>query len=313
MRFDYLATLVGVLIAVQARVNGELAHLMGNPVEAALFSFTTGLAIIALIALFHPGIKSGLLKLRSSVRTGGIRWWGLFGGVLGGNLVVIQTFIVPLIGVAIFSVGSIAGQTIASLLVDRLGITGGGKKHITLRRVGAALLTILAVAVAVIDKVDAKHFSPFAAFLAVAAGSLIGIQRAMNGKINELTQQSFATSLLNFITGTAYLAIFFVIEIALGINHPVALPHGPWWIYAGGVLGVIYIAFAATIVQHIGVLNFTLFSVGGQLVASLILDLISPTNGMPVSYYLVTGILMTYLGVVVGGVNNSRVQKKNSQ
>ena len=149
MRFDYLATLAGVMIAIQARANGELSHLMGNGIEAALISFSSGLIIISFISFFHSGIKSGVKKLRSSVRTGGIKWWGLLGGVLGGNFVAIQTSIVPIIGVAIFSVASIAGQAIASLLVDRLGITGGGKKHITLRRVGAALLTILAVAVAV--------------------------------------------------------------------------------------------------------------------------------------------------------------------
>jgi transporter family-2 protein len=37
--------------------------------------------------------------------------------------------------------------------------------------------------------------------------------------------------------------------------------------------------------------------------------LISPTNGVNVSAYLVTGIVMTYLGVIAGGVSSSRVQK----
>ena len=75
------------------------------------------------------------------------------------------------------------------------------------------------------------------------------------------------------------------------------------------MIGVVYIAFISTIVQHLGVLTFTLFSVGGQLLSSLIIDLVSPTNGVHVSAYLVTGIVMTYLGVIAGGVNSSRVQK----
>ena len=74
--------------------------------------------------------------------------------------------------------------------------------------------------------------------------------------------------------------------------------------YTGGTIGVIYIAFTSTIVQHLGVLTFTLISVGGQLLGSLLIDLYSPTQGVQVSAYLVTGILMTYLGVVVGGVGN---------
>ena len=80
-------------------------------------------------------------------------------------------------------------------------------------------------------------------------------------------------------------------------------------LFNGGVIGVIYIAFTSTIVQQLGVLTFTLFSVGGQLVGSLIIDLVSPTDGVSVSVYLVTGIVMTYAGVIAGGVGSSRVKK----
>jgi len=57
-RLDILATVSGVMIALQARANGELSHRLGNGVEAALISFGSGLIIIALIALFSPAIKT---------------------------------------------------------------------------------------------------------------------------------------------------------------------------------------------------------------------------------------------------------------
>ena len=65
--------------------------------------------------------------------------------MLGGSFVAVQTQIVPLICVAIYSVASIAGQSAISLVVDRIGLTGGGKKHITQRRVTAAFVTVFAV------------------------------------------------------------------------------------------------------------------------------------------------------------------------
>jgi transporter family-2 protein len=105
------------------------------------------------------------------------------------------------------------------------------------------------------------------------------------------------------------LVILILIGIALGKNDLSPLPAGPWWIYTGGVIGVIYIAFTSTIVQHLGVLTFTLFSVGGQLAGSLIIDLVSPTDGVSVSAYLITGLAMTYVGVIAGGVGNLRVKK----
>ena len=292
------------MIALQARANGELSHRIGNPVEAALVSFGSGLIIISLISIFTPSIKTGMKNLKGAVAKKEIPVWTLFAGMLGGSFVAVQTQIVPIIGVAIYSVASIAGQTAASLLVDRIGLTGGGKKQITVRRVAAAGFTVLAVLISVLDRIDAKNLSIFAVVFGCFAGAIVGVQRALNGQINESTNQSFATSWLNFIMGTTFLVIFLTIGVLINRAEIVALPAGPWWMYTGGTIGVIYIAFTSTIVQHLGVLTFTLISVGGQLVGSLLIDLYSPTQGVQVSAYLVTGILMTYLGVVVGGVGN---------
>jgi len=309
MRLDLLAALSGLMIALQARANGELSHRLNNGLEAALVSFGSGLIIIAVIAVFNPSIKEGISNLRRAVANKEIAQWKLLAGALGGGFVAIQTQIVPLIGVAIYSVASIAGQTAVSLVVDRIGLTGGGKKLISGRRVAAAALTVLAVFVSVFDRIDAKNLSLFAVVLGCIAGAVVGVQRALNGQINEHSHQSFTTSLLNFITGTSLLVILILGGVLIGKIELVPLPAGPWWIYTGGTIGIIYIAFTSTIVQHLGVLTFTLFSVGGQLVASLVIDLISPTNGVNVSAYLVTGIVMTYLGVIAGGVSSSRVQK----
>ena len=309
MRLDFLAALSGALIALQARANGELSHRLDNGLQAALVSFSSGLLIILLITPFSPHIKEGIRNLRAAISRKEIARWKLFAGALGGSFVAIQTQIVPLIGVAIYSVASIAGQTAMSLIVDRIGLTGGGKKLISPRRVIAAVLTVLAVLVSVWDRIDANNLSMLAVTAGCIAGAVVGVQRALNGQINEHSHQSFTTSLLNFITGTSFLVILILIGIALGKNELSPLPAGPWWIYTGGVIGVIYIAFTSTIVQHLGVLTFTLFSVGGQLAASLIIDLVSPTDGVSVSAYLVTGLAMTYVGVIAGGVGNLRVKK----
>ena len=309
MRLDFLAALSGVLIALQARANGELSHRLDNGLQAALVSFGSGLLIILIITPFSSHIKEGIANLRGAIVRKEIARWKLFAGALGGSFVAIQTQIVPLIGVAIYSVASIAGQTAMSLVVDRIGLTGGGKKLISPRRVTAAVITVFAVLVSVWDRIDANNLSMIAVTAGCIAGAVVGVQRALNGQINEHSHQSFTTSLLNFITGTTFLVILILAGVVLGKNDLSPLPAGPWWIYTGGVIGVIYIAFTSTIVQHLGVLTFTLFSVGGQLAGSLIIDLVSPTDGVSVSAYLVTGLAMTYVGVIAGGVGNLRVKK----
>jgi len=308
-RLDFLAALSGFMIALQARANGELSHRLDNGLQAALVSFGSGLVIIAVIALFNPPIKEGVRTLRGAVRAKAIPTWTLFAGMLGGSFVAVQTQIVPLIGVAIYSVASIAGQSAISLVVDRIGLTGGGKKAITPRRIAAAFVTVFAVFISVADRLDGRSLSIAAVLLGVLAGAIVGVQRALNGQINEHSHQSFTTSLLNFAMGTTFLLILLIAVMLIGGMKLSPLPAGPWWIYTGGVIGVIYIAFTSTIVQHLGVLTFTLISVGGQLVGSLLIDLFSPTDGVQVSVYLVSGIILTYLGVLVGGVRNSQLKR----
>jgi transporter family-2 protein len=309
MRLDLLAALSGAMIALQARANGELSHRLDSGLQAALISFSSGLLILLLITPFSTHIKEGVTNLRGAIARREIAKWKLLAGAFGGSFVAFQSHIVPLIGVAIFSVASIAGQTAMSLVVDRIGLTGGGKKLISVRRVLAAFLTIIAVLVSVWDRIDANNLSIFAVSTGCIAGAIVAVQRALNGEINQYTHQSFATSLLNFSTGALFLVVVMIFGVALGFTDLSPLPAGPWWIYTGGVIGVIYIAFTSTIVQHLGVLTFTLFSVGGQLAASLIIDLVSPTDGASLSAYLVIGLAMTYVGVIAGGVSNSRMQK----
>ena len=310
VRLDFLAAISGVLIAFQSRANGELSRQLDSGAQAALISFSSGLIVVALITVFNPKIRFGLKDLKTALVSREIPCWRLFAGMLGGSFVAVQSHIVPIIGVALFSVASIAGQTAISLIVDRIGLTGGGPKPISSRRVTAAFITVFAVLVSVLDKLEGVNFSIISVLLALFGGAFVGIQRALNGQINEFTKQSYATSLLNFVMGTIFLIFFLIFLMIVKGEHLVALPKGPWWIYTGGVIGVIYIASTSLIVQHLGVLTFTLFSVGGQLVASLFIDFFSPSAEVSVSWYLVSGIAMTYLGVLIGGARQARLPRK---
>jgi transporter family-2 protein len=307
-RLEALAAFSGIMIALQSRANGELSHRMDNSIQAAFVSFSTGLIVLLIIAFFSEQVRQGMRNLKAALATGAIPAWQVPAGVLGGLFVALQTQVVPLIGVAIYAVASIAGQTAVSLFVDRIGLTGGGKKLISKRRVAAAVVTVTAVFVSVIDKLNVSTFSLAAVTLALAAGAMVGVQRALNGQINEHTKVSFSTSLLNFIMGTTTLSIIWVISILIGHGKVSPLPGWNLLLYTGGSIGVIYIAFTSTIVQHLGVLTFTLFSVGGTLIGSLLIDLFIPSHGIGVSWYLISGIAMTYIGVMIGG--QSRLFKR---
>jgi transporter family-2 protein len=309
MRLDIIAFLTATLIAFQARVNGELSHLLGNPIQAATVSFGSGLIVISVIALFNRHMRQGLVGIKKGIVEGGLKRWNLFAGMLGGIFVAIQTNTVTIIGVAVYSVASISGQTASSLIVDALGLAGGERKTITFRRIFASLITVLAVLVSVWDRIDANDLSLVPVALAGFAGAIVGIQRALNGKINIYSGKHWTTSLLNFIMGTTFLLLLTALLIPADRYELQPLPSTPWWIYTGGVLGVIYIAYSASIVQQLGVLASTLLSVGGNLFGALLIDWLFPVAGVKVSIWLVSGICLSFLGVIVGGVS-SQQQKR---
>ena len=309
MRLDYLAALAGIFIALQGRANGELDKFLASSVQTALISFSVGLIVISLYGLGHKESRAGLKRLQTALKEKIIPYWGITGGLLGGTFITLQSFLVPKVGVAILSVGYIAGQTLSSLFIDSIGLTGGGRKAISPARILAAAITIIAVLVSVFDRLNSSSLTLVSAVLSIFSGGIVAVHRALNGRVNEITQQSSATTIVNFIMGTAFLSIIFLALLFSNATRWSPLPEKPLWIYTGGITGVLYIAFSAKVVQHIGVLHFTLFSVGGQLVGSLLLDWLLPTTTDGISSYLIFGILLTYLGVIVGGAANSPAPK----
>jgi transporter family-2 protein len=281
---------------------------MGDSLEAAIVSFTTGLAFVSLIALFRKDVRLGFKEIFSAVSAKTLPRWRLGAGVLGASFVAMQTHVVPISGVALFTVASLAGQTAISLWVDHIGLIGSGKTLITRRRIIAAVITVIAVIVSAWDRFSQSDFSIAAIFLAIVAGGWVGVQRALNGQINSYAKKSFATSLLNFSTGTSFLFLLLALRSIFTDHSIMNFSSGPWWMFIGGSIGVVYIAFSALAVQYLGVLEFTLFSVGGMLVGSLLIDFIAPTPGTSLSWYLVAGIFLTYLGVIANG--QSRFSRK---
>jgi transporter family-2 protein len=281
---------------------------MGDSLEAALVSFSTGLLFVSGIALVRKDVRAGFRQIFTAINLNKMPAWTITAGVLGASFVAMQTYVVPIAGVALFTVASLAGQTAISLWVDKSALSGGTKTLITKRRVVAAIITVLAVVLSAWDRFELSNFSIIALGLAFFAGSWVGVQRALNGRINSHSNKSFATSWLNFITGTSFLLLLLLLRSLFTDHSILNFQTAPLWMFLGGSIGVIYIALSSHIVQHLGVLEFTLFSVGGMLIGSLLIDLLLPTPGTVISPFLIAGIALTYLGVVVNG--QSRLSRK---
>ena len=293
-----LAAFAGALIALQSRANGELSRMLGNSQQAALVSFGTGFILLMVMALLSPRLRAGLLAIRDAVVDRRLPRWQSLAGMMGAAFVIVQAFAVPRMGVAIFSVATIAGQSALSLVVDRVGLRSGVRHHITPRRVITAVVTVAAVGVSVADRVQGS--AGWAALLALAAGGVVALQRALNAHITDYSGHSYATTWLNFSMGVVFLLM--VNLIAWQPLSPLPNAGGQWWLYMGGTLGVIYIAISSVLVQKLGVLLFTATTVGGQLLGSLCIDIAFPTPGVSLGLNVYAGLVVSMLGIVVGVV-----------
>jgi transporter family-2 protein len=295
------------MTAVQARVNGQLAVELGDGLEAAVYSFGSGLLLLAVIVALVPSVRRGVGRVPQAVRSGDLKWWQTLGGVLGGFFVGVQTATVPLIGVAIFTVAVVAGQSVSSLFVDRFGLGPAGVQHFTGPRIASGVIAVIAVAIAVSSRVSEVDFSPLSVVMAFVAGLMIAVQQAINGRTSRVAGSPMSAAFFNFLLGTGALLAGFLVRWALTGTGVTPLPTGPWWIYFGGAIGVVFIAIAAWAVPLVGVLLFALVTIAGQLSGALLLDVVAPTAGTRVGLNLVLGVLLAFVAIAVAVRGQRRV------
>lgn len=295
-----LACLGGMLTTLQARMNGELSAVIEAPIQAAVYSFGSGLALLALLAL-TPRVRAGIGRIAAALRDGRLRWWQCLGGLGGGLFVAMQTYAVPLVGVAIFTVATVAGQTGNALMVDRFGIGPGGRRPVQPVRVLAAALAVGGVAITVSGSLGADGVSPLPIVLALLAGGGVALQQGVNGRVSVQSKQVLATTGQNFLVGTTFLVLLALAQYAKGSYRPTDFAGVPWWAWWGGFLGIGFIAIAAWAVAHVGVLLFGLALLTGQLGSALLIDALWPTAGHGVSPVMVAGVLVTFAAAALAG------------
>ncbi|MEY3407956.1 MAG: hypothetical protein RL038_1017 [Actinomycetota bacterium] len=304
LRFQTLAVSGGLATVLQSRVNGGLALEINNGAQAALVSFSVGLILLSAYAILTPAVRAGVSKVTKAVG-GQLHWWQVIGGTMGAAFVAVQSITVPLVGVAIFTIATIAAQTGNSLLVDRLGI-GPAKVHFSSLRIVAAGLAIFGVAIAVSKRFSDIDFPRWAVLAALFIGALVAVQHALNGRVRAVAENAFSTAWLNFFFGVMALSVFnLMLWISSGTSWT-SLPFNKPWLFLGGALGTYFIVVAASVIRHLGSLQFTLATTAGQLLGSLALDLLLPLPGAQVDATLLLGLSITAAAVVLAGIQKPK-------
>ena len=134
-----LALIAGMSVPTQAGINAQLALWSRSPVLASMISFAVGTAtLIAYVLLAR-------IPLPSLLSAGHHPWWIWCGGALGAFFVTATIILVPKLGATTMVATVLAGQMVASLLLDHFGWLGYPLHPVSLGRIAGVLLLCLGV------------------------------------------------------------------------------------------------------------------------------------------------------------------------
>ena len=301
------AIVVGILTATQSRINSELGRSLDDGYLSSVISFGSGFVILLVaLAVWRPG-RRGLARVVSAVRARTTPWWYVTGGVAGGLFVLSQGLTGATLGVALFTVAVVSGQTISGLAIDRRGIGATPPAAITVTRLIGCALALVAVGWAV----SAQLVTDIPAWMLVlpfAAGLGIAGQQAVNGQVRVIAGSAMTATFLNFLAGSTVLLAACAVHEAV-VGWPDHFPTNPW-LYTGGLIGTLFIAGAVVVVRTTGVLLLGLGSIAGQLVMSLALDAFLPIRGHVIEASTVAGTLLTLVAVAIAAVPSRRLRAR---
>jgi bacterial/archaeal transporter family-2 protein len=288
------ALIAGMMVSLQSRLNGELGLAMSDGIGAALYSFTSGLILITVIWFFSPRARNALWTLLGKIKSGEIPVWMLLGGAFGGFLVASQGLSAGIVGISLFTVAVVAGQSVSAIVIDSRGWFGVTKRRLSLIRILGALSVVVGVGL-VAEQPDMSTL--WLLLLPFAAGLGLGFQQAANGRVRLAADNAIAATLMNFAVGALTLLIMKLVTTPLvGISS--TYPN-QWWLYMGGFAGVIFIAIQVIVVSKIGVLGLGVMLGTGQLIGSLLLDVLAPISAQPTSLVHYLGVLVALIGAIV--------------
>lgn len=277
----------GASAAMMNTVNGRLGEAGAGALVAATTSYAVTLLGATALFVLRRRVRASWRVLRT---TGS--WWWFAVGLLAVPLVVGFAWGVPLIGVALAVVCTVAGQVVASLVLDALGVGAREVTALTPRRAGAAVLALGGAVVATVggtEDVEGTAVVVAGALFLVGAVSVGG--QAGSGRIMARIEDPFVAAMTTSTGGFVGLCVVVAAGFAGGAMDGLSVPT-QGWMYLGGLFGLVVGIAGAFAVRHLGTFVLTITVLGGQMVTALTVDAFSPVG--------VHGLTLAATAAVVG-------------
>jgi bacterial/archaeal transporter family-2 protein len=263
---------VGALLSVQAAANVQLSSATGSAFGASTLQLGIGAALLLAAAAVAGSLDAfgGLDRAEP---------WHLLGGLGSAVYITSGVLLFPRLG-AVLTVGLwIAGQMLASLVLDGFGWLGVEAEPLCAAELagGFAVLTgaALIVRAQAGTPVGSVRGRTARLALAVMAGAVLPVQGAINAQLRSDLGATVAVGAVSFVVATAGMAVLLAGSLSLaGAPRPRLEPlrRMPWWGWLGGLAGAVYVTTVFSLIPEIGAAPTIALTVGGQQAASLLVD-----------------------------------------
>lgn len=301
--FAALSVAAGALLAVQAGANAQLSKTVESPFAATALQLSIAAALLASVTLLTGSMAALWLLPRAA-------WWHVLGGTASAFYVIMTILLFPRIG-AVTAIGLIiAGQVLASVVMDTFGLVGvpiAGWQAETL--MGAALVVMGGAFIVRSHHAGANSARPNAIWimLAVVAGAVLPLQGAVNSLLRQdLGGSAFAVGMVSFVVASLSMgAVLVMMRRIPGMSDESKrvrvdrLPLMPWWGWLGGFAGATYVTTMFSAIPVIGAAATVSLTVAGQQIASLFVDAygLFRLPKRPVGAMRLVGVMTLLVGV----------------
>ena len=131
-----LAVIAGAVVPFQSAINANLGRGLGHPLWATLASLLVSIVVLL------PVMLALRLPLPSLTFISQAPLWMWTGGAFGVCFISLALMLLPKLGASGFIALALAGQVVASLLLDHFGWFGLVERQMSLTRVLGAVLLI---------------------------------------------------------------------------------------------------------------------------------------------------------------------------
>ncbi|MHA8111495.1 DMT family transporter [Lactobacillaceae bacterium Melli_B4] len=154
--------------------------------------------------------------------------------------------------------------------------------------------------------------------LGIIAGLILPIQTSINTNLKDYSKGTpFLASMMSFMVGTIVLLFATILHGDSLLISSTVINNQPWWIWLGGLLGVIGLSTNVIIFPYLGAVQTVTMPIFGQILMSMIIDNFgffdSPLHQFTIVRFL--GIILLSIGIlmIVLGKNDRETRSNTNR